>query len=269
MTHLKSSSTYLVLAFVISLVACSKAPTIEEGKLAYESNDYAKAIKIFTPLAETGNLEAQLQLGSIYMAGPFAKNEFSDSRKSFFWYSKAAEQGDENAQHHLGFLYESGEGIEKNQNRAFDYWEKAANHGGWDKQTFIAKKYLNEKRYKDAARWYLRLAEQDDTDAQTTICSLYLEGNGVHQDFQQALEWCNKAAVKGDEWSLHLLGTIYAKGQGVQADSIRAHMYFNLSRAGVFSKIEIAELEMTMSKAQIIEAQMLARNWVASHKGTK
>ncbi|EXX50137.1 hypothetical protein RirG_273700 [Rhizophagus irregularis DAOM 197198w] len=39
--------------------------------------------------------------------------------KAFHWYQKAAENGNENAMNNLAICYESGEGIEKDLKKAF------------------------------------------------------------------------------------------------------------------------------------------------------
>ena len=256
----------LPIAFLFILASCGKPPSVAEGVSAYAANDYAAAIKILTPLAEGGNLEAQINLGQIYMPNELDPEKPSDDKKSFMWYSKAANQGDENSQFHLGFLYEEGQGVTQNKEQAFYYWEKSAKNGSWDKQNFVAKKYYEAKRYKEAAKWHLLLAEQGDDESQSMICGMYLEGLGVRQDFQEAYRWCTKAAEKDDSWALHTLGNIYEKGLGTQADLVRAHMYYNLSRDNVFSKMLITDLEKLMTKSQIIDAQILAKSWVDSKK---
>ena len=49
--------------------------------------------------------------------------------KAFEWYSKAANQGNAQAQYNLGSLYHNGQGVEKNDKRAFEWYRKAANSG--------------------------------------------------------------------------------------------------------------------------------------------
>ena len=56
---------------------------------------------------------------------------------------------------------------------------------------------------------------------------------------------------------------MYAKGDGVPQDSVRAHMWLDLSAAQgnqrAIKTLEVAERKMT--PAEIAEAQKLARNW--------
>jgi uncharacterized protein len=56
---------------------------------------------------------------------------------------------------------------------------------------------------------------------------------------------------------------MYAKGDGVPQDFVRAHMWFSLSAAqGNQSAVKTLEMtERKMTPAQIGEAQKLARDW--------
>ena len=44
--------------------------------------------------------------------------------KAFYWYQKAAESGLEMAQNNLALLYKNGEGTEKNLEKAFYWYQK-------------------------------------------------------------------------------------------------------------------------------------------------
>ena len=65
-------------------------------------------------------------MGNRYRLGEgIAKN----LEKAFEYYEKAANQGYANAQNNLGAMYSLGEGTAKNLEKAFEYYEKAANQG--------------------------------------------------------------------------------------------------------------------------------------------
>ena len=52
----------------------------------------------------------------------------------------------------------------------------------------------------------------------TTLVSCTSEGEGVPQDYVQALKWYRLAAAQGDALAQYNLGVMYAKGQGVPQD---------------------------------------------------
>jgi TPR repeat protein len=60
-----------------------------------------------------------------------------------------------------------------------------------------------------------------------------------------------------------LLGTMYQTGYGVQQDYVQAHMWYDLSaeRGWEAAVIARAVLEREMTRAQIAQAQNLARDW--------
>jgi uncharacterized protein len=51
--------------------------------------------------------------------------------------------------------------------------------------------------YAQAMVWCLKAAEQGDADAQTLVAVMYVNGHGVPQDYTQALIWYRKAADQG------------------------------------------------------------------------
>jgi TPR repeat protein len=84
----------------------------------------------------------------------------------------------------------------------------------------------------------------------------------------EALIWYRRAAEQGDVDSLVVLGTAYEGGIGVAQDYIEAHKWYNLAaprskyadiRTDIIKRRDAVALKMT--RAQIAEAQKLAREW--------
>jgi hypothetical protein len=67
----------------------------QKGYDAYQSGDYATALREWQPLAEQGNADAQYELGWMYRSG---KGVPQDYKTAFKWYTLAAEQGHAAAQ---------------------------------------------------------------------------------------------------------------------------------------------------------------------------
>jgi uncharacterized protein len=107
------------------------------------------------------------------------------------------------------------------------------------------------------------LAEQGDASAQNNLGVMYDQGQGVPQDYAEAVKWYRKAAEQGHAKAQSNLGVMYGNGQGVPQDYVQAHMWWNLSAAqgnenAVKNRDIVAKL---MTPAQIAEAQKLAREW--------
>ena len=68
------------------------------------AQDFQEAIKWYTKAAEQGNVNAQYNLGNLYLRGQGASQ---NDNLAFSWFIKAAEQGDAPAQYNLCLLYTS------------------------------------------------------------------------------------------------------------------------------------------------------------------
>ena len=53
---------------------------------------------------------------------------------------------------------------------------------------------------------------------------MYQEGQGVPQDYAEAVRWYRKSAEQGDVKGQSALGLMYERGQGVAQDYVRAYM---------------------------------------------
>jgi anti-anti-sigma factor len=73
---------------------------------------------------------------------------------------------------------------------------------------------------------HLGLAEQGDVDAQFQIGGRYAEGNGVEEDFTEALKWYHRAAEANHAEAQYALGTAYAYGMKVPNDYEKALEWF-------------------------------------------
>ena len=70
--------------------------------------------------------------------------------------------------------------------------------------------------YTQAVQWYRKAAEQGDAKAQYNLGVMYDNGQGVRQDYTQAVQWYRKAAEQGYAKAQYNLGVAYDNGQGVR-----------------------------------------------------
>jgi TPR repeat protein len=92
---------------------------------------------------------------------------------------------------------------------------------------------------------------------------MYAHGQGVPQDYKEAVKWYRLSAEQGNAHAQFNLGQMYYQGQGVTQDYIQAHMWFNLAGAsGDADSIKNRDaVANKMTPEQIAEAQRLAREW--------
>ena len=112
-----------------------------------------------------------------------------------------------------------------------------------------------------------RKAENGEVAAQFNLGHMYDNGQGVLQDYKQAVKWYRLAADQGHADAQYNLGIMYAQGQGVPQDYVQAHMWSNLAAAnGTGQAKGLRDVAAgLMTGEQIAEAQKLAREWMAAH----
>jgi len=112
------------LLILFSLTAPAAAGELEDALDAYFSGDYETAFRLWKPLAEGGDVDAQAELGSMYYwgAAPAVPQDYAEALK---WFRMAAEQGRGLAQHRLGEMYMNGEGVPQDFVKAYMWWSLA------------------------------------------------------------------------------------------------------------------------------------------------
>lgn len=112
--------------------------------------------------ANTGDVDAQFEIGSFYYQGFGVTQSYENSAK---WFLKAAKAGNLKAQHNLGNAYRVGKGVVLNKKKAFFWFNKAAN--------------------------------QNSGLSQLNLAIIYETGQGAKQDYDKALYWYEKAEKNG------------------------------------------------------------------------
>jgi hypothetical protein len=86
-----------------------------------------------------------------------------------------------------------------------------------------------EQDYAEALRLYELAAEQGYASAQNNLGYMYSEGLGVEQDYAEALRLRTLAAEQGNAKAQSLLGYIYKEGLGVEQDYAEALRLYKLA----------------------------------------
>jgi uncharacterized protein len=217
-----------LIAIVLSVFAPAAAQDINAGMEAYERGDYAAALREWRSVAEDGDEIAQYNLGVLYANGQGVEQ---DNIEAFKWWRRSAQQGFVEATFNLGHMYAHGVGVHQDHSQAVRWWRTAANQG--------------------------------DIRAQHALGYNYAMGLGVPQDYSEAVKLWRNPAERGFALSQEALGEMYLGGKGVLQDYVLAHMWSNLA-ASQGNEEAIKYLDIVtrkMTKAQIAEAQKLARKW--------
>ncbi|MFZ7199698.1 tetratricopeptide repeat protein [Avibacterium avium] len=109
-----------------------------------------------------------------------------------------------------------------NYHSAFKLFKPLAERGNPTSQYNLGQMYLNGQGVRQdfslAINWYKKAAEQGYADAQYNLALMYENGQGVKQDYAEAIKWYKKAADQNYAMAQTNLGTMYALGKGVTAD---------------------------------------------------
>ena len=155
--------TFLIILFTLTSNVVWSAD-YNKGWDAYESGDYATALREWRPLAEKGDASSQSGMGYLYENGFGVIQNYKTAVK---WYRLSMEQGNASGQHNLAVMYDKGLGVPQD--------------------------------YKTAVKWYTLAAEQGNSSSQYNLSLMYYYGDGVIQDNVSAHMWANISASNGDE----------------------------------------------------------------------
>jgi TPR repeat protein/uncharacterized membrane protein YhaH (DUF805 family) len=219
-----------VLLLILLVGTPAFSADLQKGLTAYQSGDYATALREWTPLAEQGNAEVQHLVGFIYRNGLGVTQNFKTAVK---WYKLSAAQKYASAQFNLGTMYRNGLGVQKNNRTAVKWYRLAAKQGNASAQSNLGLMYAGglgvPKNYKTAVRWYKLAAEQGFALAQHNLGAMYDEGQGVPQDYKTAVKWYKLAAEQGDAGAQFNLGNMYNEGKSVPKNYKTAVRWWTLA----------------------------------------
>jgi TPR repeat protein len=139
-----------------------KASDARNALKAYNSGDFAAALRVFRPMADQGQVLGEYILGLMYANGQGMPEDYAEALK---WLQKAADKGETKAQFSVGVIYFKGLGIPKN--------------------------------YAEASKWYQRAADQGNAAAQFNLGQMYNRGQGVTANPVTAYMLFELAAANG------------------------------------------------------------------------
>lgn len=161
----------------------------------------AKAEKQLYKLAKKGDLDALSALNDYYEKCVTEAKTPKESSKIRQKALKAALLGAaQNSPYWLivaGEMYRYGVGTEKNEKKAFSYYEKAAALGDVDGIVKVGRAWMNgigvPADYQKSLYYFERAAAQDNPEAMVLTAYQYENGKGVDVNFEKSLEWLARA----------------------------------------------------------------------------
>ena len=168
---------YILSLCLVSLPGTALSKDISDGLAAYKAGQYKEAYKIWLPLAQKGNADAQYNIGLLYRNGYGVEQ---NDREALIWFTQAAKQGLLDAQYNTGLMYIEGRGVAISKADAFSWWELAASRG--------------------------------HAASQHNLAVLYAYGIAAPIDTQKALDLWQKSAAQAYEPARQALFQAYSEG---------------------------------------------------------
>ncbi|OXB61177.1 hypothetical protein ASZ78_013230, partial [Callipepla squamata] len=136
--------------------------------------------------------------------------------------------------------------------RAFEYFNQAANAGNSHAMAFLGKMYSEgsdvvPQNNETALQYFKKAADMGNPVGQSGLGMAYLYGRGVPVNYELALKYFQKAAEQGWVDGQLQLGSMYYNGIGVKRDYKQALKYFNLASQGghILAFYNLAQMHAT------------------------
>ncbi len=256
--------------------------------------------------ADAGDVEAQLDLGYMYLYGINGVN--IDYKQSLHYYEMAANSGNAIALNNLGSLYFNGVGTEINYGKAIEFFKTASDLGSDDasvnlaiiylgdsnsnrtldtyekvfnllekaKNNSIAKYLLGYSYYigfwveKDINKAFKLIKEVADKDmydeAQYVLSEFFINGLATPKNYNKAVAYLSNASNQGYPDAIYKLGDIFTEGIMYTRDIKKAHIQYNI--AATMGKEEAAKKRDNLEKSIKIEDLLLIQSEADNYKAS-
>lgn len=160
-----------------------------------------------------------------------------DFKTALALYTELANSGDADAMTSLGYMYQNAQGCQKDEAKALEFYEKAAEL----KQPYalfnLAILYMNglngvaHDQFK-AHELFMEAATREVPPAMYEVALMLERGLGCLQNYSEAAFWYEEGAKRGHLESFNNLGVLYKEGHGVAMDEARCFICFSKAAEG-------------------------------------
>lgn len=214
---------------------------IYQGPGAHHNTEQAAAS--FKRAASSGDTDAMYRIGMMYLDREEGENPFSDFL-ALGWLKKAVEENHSGAAYVLGCMYEGGEGIffePEGKNLALQCFRKSAMLGDSRAETklkWIDQEPRTDKDVKELStlapravrpailKWLHLSREQKELEQLLESAKKFYASEEGKKDPSRAAEYFRLCSAAGSAEAEFLLGQMYERGEGVDADRALARQCY-------------------------------------------
>ncbi|MFI5012044.1 MAG: tetratricopeptide repeat protein [Hyphomicrobiales bacterium] len=235
----------------VMLRAPGAAPAAQQAILPGNTGDASTAVPAYAPAVAPRLFEPFKSMRDAFNKGMKGYNA-GDKVDAVRAFAYAASQGHAMSSWKLARMYAEGDGVPRDDLKAFEYYSKIADEDTDEgpaspNARFIANAYVALGTYfldgipntyvkadPERARSLFEYAATlfGDPDAQYNLARMLADGTGGPKDVRQAVRWLNLAAEKNHRPSQALLGHILFTGSGVPRQAAQGLMWLSLAREG-------------------------------------
>lgn len=169
--------------------------------------NWPMAVEMLQRSSDYGNADAQWELGLLYEHGNHVDK---DEAKAFSLYSSSADAGNPMGIYLVAHCYQHGLSVEEDH-------------------------AVSDSLYAKAVALLDALAPQEDMYVLNFIGSAYQWGDGVQVDRKKAFDYYIISAEKGNPETQYKVGSMYLQGQGVERNREEARVWLEKSAAQGFA----------------------------------
>ena len=133
------------------------------------------------------------------------------------------------AAHQLGKCYRDGVGVQRDAEKAVEWFRRSAAHGNDCSEYALGKLLLELGKPAEGIDHLARAAAQENQYAQYRLGKVYLTGEQTKKDVDAAISYLGRAADHGNQYAQYTLGKLYLMGQDVPKDNELAVQYLTRS----------------------------------------
>lgn len=186
----------------------------------------------------------------------------------------AAETGQAQEQYELGQAYLTGQGVEKDEEKALLWFARAADNGHPDAQYIMGVNELeasgeDSQRRRDAYSLLESAADQGQSDAMKLIAKAYYEGDAVSRDLAWSSRWYGKLAEGGSPDAQFILASRFLTGEGLPKSHARSYEWLLIAEDSGASEAKriLPRLAASLTEEERETAELRARRFKPGASG--
>ena len=176
--------------------------------------DQEYALRWFEAAAAKGNDHAKVQAGLVLSN----RRGDGDAVRAFEYFKSAADNGNSEGKFTAGECYYLGKGTSVDVPKALELLQEAAAMHEPRAMDLLGTHFRRAKDYQKARTYFEEATQLGFVRSTVNLGVLYLQGEGVSQNYQTAVALFKKGADRSDSYGMFFYAECLAEGKGVQKD---------------------------------------------------